>query len=170
MLAFGAFVAQWEETKVTMYRYGAVGALMDEYERATRELAAILDGVSGEAYERIRDSETNDEDCRSIQTIVTHVVRAGHGYAALLADAWGKTRIGAQSVAVASDRARTELEAMLESMIATLDGKWELSDEEAMSLRIQARWGPIYDFEQLFEHAIVHVLRHRRQIERFLSE
>ena len=29
-------------------------------------------------------------------------------------------------------------------------------------------WGQYYDIEQLFEHAIVHILRHRRQIERFL--
>jgi len=29
-------------------------------------------------------------------------------------------------------------------------------------------WGQLYDVEQLLEHAIVHILRHRRQIERFL--
>jgi hypothetical protein len=34
---------------------------------------------------------------------------------------------------------------------------------------IEARWGPRYDLEQLLEHAIVHVLRHRRQIDKFLA-
>ena len=34
--------------------------------------------------------------------------------------------------------------------------------------KILVRWGQLYDVEQLFEHAIVHILRHRRQIERFL--
>ena len=34
--------------------------------------------------------------------------------------------------------------------------------------KIKVRWGQQYDVEQLIEHAIVHVLRHRRQIERFL--
>jgi hypothetical protein len=28
-------------------------------------------------------------------------------------------------------------------------------------------WGQLYDIEQLMEHAIVHVLRHRRQIEQY---
>jgi hypothetical protein len=42
--------------------------------------------------------------------------------------------------------------------------------EEMASIRIAARWGPTYDLEQLLEHAIVHVLRHRRQIERLLRE
>jgi hypothetical protein len=34
--------------------------------------------------------------------------------------------------------------------------------------KIHVTWGQSYDVEQLFEHAIVHILRHRRQIERFL--
>jgi hypothetical protein len=35
--------------------------------------------------------------------------------------------------------------------------------------KILVRWGQTYDVEQLMEHAIVHILRHRRQIERFLG-
>jgi len=56
---------------------------------------------------------------------------------------------------------------MLVYTCETLDGRWNLSEEEANSLQIRSGW-PVYDFEQLFEHAIIHVLR-RRQIERFLD-
>ncbi|MBP9220547.1 MAG: hypothetical protein KBF42_04135, partial [Chitinophagales bacterium] len=35
--------------------------------------------------------------------------------------------------------------------------------------KIVSRWGQQYDPEQLLEHAIVHVMRHQRQIERFLQ-
>jgi chromosomal replication initiation ATPase DnaA len=41
-------------------------------------------------------------------------------------------------------------------------------EEYETALKIQVRWGQLYDIEQLMEHAIVHILRHRRQIERFL--
>jgi len=34
--------------------------------------------------------------------------------------------------------------------------------------KICVRWGQLFDVEQLMEHAIVHILRHRRQIEKFL--
>jgi len=34
--------------------------------------------------------------------------------------------------------------------------------------KILSRWGQQYDPEQILEHAIVHVMRHQRQIERFL--
>ena len=63
-----------------------------------------------------------------------------------------------------------QLGVMLAYTAATLEGKWELSDEEIMAVQIRSRWGAMYDLEQLLEHAIVHVLRHRRQIERFLTE
>jgi hypothetical protein len=40
-------------------------------------------------------------------------------------------------------------------------------EEFAETKKIAARWGQVYDIEQMMEHAIVHILRHRRQIEKF---
>lgn len=151
------------------YRNGAVGALVDEYQRAADDLLGILDRLSEEEYRVIRDRDTADDACRSIQTIVSHVVGAGYGYAGMLRRAWG---------ADTPERARTQIElanareafgAMLTFTLETLDGRWHLSEEDSMALQIRSGWGQVYDFEQLFEHAIVHVLRHRRQIERFLQ-
>jgi hypothetical protein len=44
-----------------------------------------------------------------------------------------------------------------------------MTDEEITAVKMPVRWGPTYDLEQLLEHAIVHILRHRRQVERFLE-
>jgi len=38
------------------------------------------------------------------------------------------------------------------------------------SLKMKTSWGQRYDIEQLMEHAIVHVLRHKRQLERIKRE
>ena len=151
------------------YRKGAVGALMDEYERAVDELIPILGGMSDVEYEIIRDTTTDDENCRSIQTILTHVVGAGYGYAGMMREAWGMERIGRVREAMTRDEAPARLRAMLDYTIATLDGHWNLSEEDSVAMKMQSSWGKVYDFEQLFEHAIVHVSRHRRQIERFLA-
>ena len=43
-------------------------------------------------------------------------------------------------------------------------------EENDPSKKIKVRWGQLYDPEQLMEHAIVHILRHRRQIENFLEQ
>ena len=151
------------------YRKGAVGALMDEYERAVDELIPILGGMSDVEYEIIRDTTTDDENCRSIQTILTHVVGAGYGYAGMMREAWGMERIGRVREAMTRDEAPARLRAMLDYTIATLDGHWNLSEEDSVAMKMQSSWGQVYDFEQLFEHAIVHVSRPRRQIERFLA-
>ena len=58
---------------------------------------------------------------------------------------------------------------MLAYTAETLEGRWEMSDEEMMSAVIHSGWGVRYDAEQLLEHAVVHVLRHRRQIEKFIG-
>jgi len=151
------------------YRQGAVGAMMDEYERATGELTRIMESISDEEFERIRDTRTEDDDCRSIQTIMRHVIRAGYGYAGYMRDAWGMERGERWDQTVSRAETIRHLPAMLSYMTATLEEHWGLSDKESNALQMRTRWGVTYDFEQLFEHAIVHVLRHRRQIERFLG-
>ena len=156
-------------TVVKTYRQGAVGALMDEYERAAAELLTILNGITDEEYERIRDTKTQDEDCRSIQTIMTHVIRAGYGYAGYMRTAWGKEPVVKWSETVSRSQVPGEVRKMLDYTIETLDSKWDMSEKEASEMKMTVRWGPVFDFEQLFEHAIVHVLRHRRQIDRFLG-
>ncbi|MFT4986997.1 MAG: hypothetical protein ACI81Y_002268 [Glaciecola sp.] len=43
------------------------------------------------------------------------------------------------------------------------------TNKELKKYSMYARWGTTFNFEQLFSHAIVHILRHRRQIEQFLQ-
>ena len=151
-------------------RKGGVGALMDEYERAVGELSGLLRRISDDEFVLVRDRETKDEGCRSIQTILNHVVRAGYGYAGYIREAFGNEAKRPEVPPAKRLESLDQLEAMLAYTATTLEGKWELSDEEIVAVQIRSRWGPMYDLEQLLEHAIVHVLRHRRQIERFLTE
>lgn len=150
------------------YRKGAVGALMDEYERAGDELMRLIAGLRDAEFEAVRDLQTRDEDCRSIQTVVHHVVTSGYSYALYLRAALSES--GTRPEVPLGTRAESveQLRAMLAYTAAALEGRWEIPDEQASAVRIQSRWGETYDFEQMLEHAIVHVLRHRRQIERFL--
>jgi uncharacterized damage-inducible protein DinB len=151
------------------YRKGPVGAMMDEYERASGELIRILEGISDEEFDRVRDTQTQDEDCRSIQTIMQHVVRAGYGYANYMRTHWKKEPVVRWDEPVRRADTPAEMRKMLAYMVETLDGHWDMTDQECTEMKMVVRWGPTYDFEQLFEHAIVHILRHRRQIDRFLG-
>jgi len=151
-------------------RKGGVGAMMDEYERAVAELSALVSGLGDAEFEAVRDLETQDESCRSIQTIMHHVIRAGYGYATYIRTAFGTPTERPQ----VPEPKRADCARMLVEMLAyneaTLEGKWQMPDEEIVKIQMRVPWGVTYDLEQLLEHAIVHILRHRRQIERFLSE
>lgn len=152
------------------FRSGAIGALMDEYERAASELARLIEQIPDEDFTRVVDSQTEDEDCRSVQTIMSHVVGAGYGYADYLREQLSIESTRPQRRLLSRQESLEQLEAALRYTAETLDGRWEMSAEEITGIVIKTRWGPIYDAEGMLEHAIVHILRHRRQIERFISQ
>ena len=151
------------------FRPGAIGALMDEYERAAEELSQLLATVSEDEFTKIVDTETEDEDCRSIQTIMKHVLLAGYGYALYLRELWKIPGERPEIGLLDRDETETQFRAMLRFTVETLEGRWEMSYEEIFAAEIRVRWGPIINIETLLEHAVLHILRHRRQIEKFLQ-
>lgn len=154
---------------IKTYRKGAIGALMDEYERAATELKNLIGNISEKDFVKIIDAETKDDDCRSVQTIVSHVTNSGFGYANYIRDWFVIPKNSPERKLLSKDEFFLRFDKMLEYTSETLEGKWEYSDDEIQKVNMLVRWGPQYDLEQLLEHAIVHILRHRRQIEKFLS-
>lgn len=150
---------------------GAKSALIDEYARAIADLKTVIHGLSNEALSRIVDHQTKDEDCRSIQTILSHVVRAGYGYAIAVRKWKGEalTYRVRQALPTAAAYAQALDAMMTYNEQLFLDYPDLRLEEHDPSAKIVVTWGQRYDVEQLFEHAIVHILRHRRQIERFLK-
>jgi hypothetical protein len=152
------------------YRSGAVGALLDEYEKALRELSRLVEPLEKATLTAVADPYTSDEDCRSIQTVLAHVVRSGFCYAMNIRKKQGEHQ--EYPARVFRDNA-TEFVADLEGMFHFTEQAF--SDYPDLPLetvdpdeKMLLPWGQVYDTEQLLEHAIVHILRHRRQIERFL--
>ncbi len=149
---------------------GAIGALLDEYERAISELIQLVESISQDDLLAIADPITKDEDCRSIQTVLTHVVGAGFNYAVAIRK-WKGEKLNYFEKQILTST--TDYILQLNKMFGFNEQLFV--DYPAITLetykedkKILSRWGQRYDVEQLFEHAIVHILRHRRQIERFL--
>lgn len=149
------------------FRPGAIGALMDEYERVALELKNLLSTISQEEFTKIIDLLTKDEDCRSIQSIMKHVVSAGYRYADQIS-VFLKIPIENHSFHIYNlKHAIDELENVLLYTSKQVENYSTMTREEILSTRRETRWG-YYDIEMMFEHAIVHILRHRRQIEKLL--
>jgi uncharacterized damage-inducible protein DinB len=156
--------------KLEDYRPGAVGALMDEYERAALEIKALVESVGKDDYERLADAETKDADCHSIKTIMNHVVHSGYGYANAVRRKISLPHepLGRERRQIPQAEIGDEIDKVLAYTAETLDGMWKMTYAELDTFVIERKEGFSENLEQLLEHAVLHVLRHRRQIEKFL--
>jgi uncharacterized damage-inducible protein DinB len=148
------------------YRKGAIGSLLDEYERSLFELKSVLLKVSAEDYTRLVEGE--DEHCRSIQIIMNHVVRAGYGYSKYIRDALVMDANPIEDKQIPQTKIVAEIDKMFAYTAAIFEGERSITDAEMNEIFFKTRWGVNYNIDQLLEHAIVHVLRHRRQIQKFI--
>ena len=160
----------YAEHKSTMktYRQGAVGALLDLYEHAISQLKKVIEDLPDHSLHAIINTETNDENCKSIQAILTHVVSAGYGYATSIHNLKGNYVHRPGKIFHSTIQEYTNDLAAVFTYTETVfrsitDNELEQPDE---ALKMKTSWGQVYDIEQLTEHAIVHILRHTRQIER----
>jgi uncharacterized damage-inducible protein DinB len=154
----------------TNYRNnGAIGALLDEYEKSIIELKNVILNLTTSELTKIIDEETEDEDCKSIQTILSHVVESGYTYVIEIRKSLGENinytsknlLSSTQEYAIALDKMFVYNEKLFE------DYPNIKLEEYDPNKKFEVRWGQKYDVDQIFEHAIVHILRHRRQIEKF---
>ncbi|MFT5823995.1 MAG: putative damage-inducible protein DinB [Crocinitomix sp.] len=148
---------------------GAIGAILDEYEKAINELIREIKNFSPNQLIEIIDRETNDEDCKSVQGILTHIVQSGYTYVVEIRIWLGeeityKDKVVHNSTEKYAEALRTmfQFNAQLFEDYPNL-----VLCEHDSTKKIKVRWGQTYDVDQLIEHAIMHVHRHRRQIERF---
>ena len=150
-------------------RRGPLRALFQEYQRAAAEFERVVAPLTYTDFVRSRNETTEDEDFRSVQTVVRHVVQAGYAHA-------NHVRVALEVPGRRVDVEPGEKEPLLEQlhrmlayMEASLEGSWHLEADDLEEVQIRSAWGTCYDLEQMLEHAIVHILRHRRQIEGFLA-
>lgn len=151
---------------------GASGAILDEYEKSINELISVISNISDDQLIKIMDTETTNEECKSIQTILSHIVQSGYTYAIEVRRWMGEDIFykEVQLLPSSNEYALALIEMFAYNEKLFNDYPNLVLEEYDPSKKIKVRWGQSYDVEQLFEHAIVHVLRHRRQIEKFISE
>ncbi len=154
-----------------IYRQGAVGALLDVYEQAISDLKKAIEDIPDNALTIIIDPQTTDENCKSLQTILSHVVHSGYGYATVIHNLKGynDTRQGKTYHLTIKEYVEdlTQIFTYTENIFKEIKDT-ELEQFDNLS-KIKTGWGQFYDIEQMVEHAIVHILRHSRQIDKINS-
>jgi uncharacterized damage-inducible protein DinB len=148
-----------------------VAALLDEYKKAIETLIALIEPIHEHTLCAIVDEKTTDADCKSIQTILSHVIHSGYAYTIYIENAVG----------IESNRPTKENYTNTQTYIEKLQLMYNNCErfflqntnikieELDNAKKITTGWGQLYDIEQLLEHAIVHILRHSRQIKKMLT-
>ena len=148
---------------------GPFGSLMDEYARAAEEFCRVVEGFSPAAF--ASEKPANSADTRTPRALCLHVCGAAHRYSDYVRKARGMPYVDRflldPALLTEPGQVRGHLADALRYTEKGLDGLYDATEETAAAIQFQVRWGPIYDPDMILEHAIVHLLRHRRQLERW---
>ena len=148
------------------YRKGAIGALTDEYEKALEELKTLLIKIPDAEFKKVYNKEV-DTDFQSVSNLVLHMIGSGYVYANHIRKRFGNSFIVPEIEITKTEQGIFELDKMFEYTVKTFEDKWLLTYDQLMNTIIKTSW-TTYDLEAIIEHAIVHILRHRLQIEKMI--
>ena len=112
---------------------------------------------------------TDDPSYASAQHLGGHVFRAARNYLTWIGEFVNRpvTDVDADTDAVSIARkGRAFVDEVLAAWRRHLAA---LEDRELRPATRKSRWGEDYSIEQMLEHAVVHPMRHRVQLERLLS-
>ena len=144
-------------------------SLLEEYKKAAEEYIDILNSLTQIEFEKVVDVFVKDPACKSIKAITSHVVYSGYTYANYINSIIEKKWYEYDGIIDTPEKGILEIRKMLAFTEETFNNISGKHNTEIEQWKFETSWGVTYDFEQLIEHAIVHVLRHRRQVGNFLK-
>ena len=149
--------------------FGPFGALMDEYARAAEDFCRVVESFDLARFDTERPS--NDPNTISPRAICLHVIGAAHRYAHYIRKARGAAFVERYEADPARLNSPRDVRGLLTEGIVlteqTVEPLLKATEQEIQTLSFAVRWGPRYDPEMILEHAVCHLLRHRRQLERW---
>lgn len=148
---------------------GPFGALMDEYARAAEDFCGVVESFDLPRFDAERPSD--NPNTISPRAICLHAIGAAHRYAHYIRKARGVQFVERYEADAARLRSPRDVRGLLAEGIVfteqTVEPLLAASEPEIQALSFVVRWGPRYDPEMILEHAVCHLLRHRRQLERW---
>jgi hypothetical protein len=142
---------------------------MDEYARAAEDFCKVVETFDDGRFNS--EKPNNSETTRSPRAMCVHVLGAAHRYAHYIRKRLGTDFVERYDADPARVRSSKDVRPLLAEAIvfseSTVEPLFEMPEQEILALNFPVRWGPTYDPEMILEHAVCHLLRHRRQLERW---
>jgi uncharacterized damage-inducible protein DinB len=112
---------------------------------------------------------TDDEDYRSLEHLLHHLLRAARGYLTWMCEMLGLPDPGLP-VAPPAEVVAQEADAYLERLLAAWREPLAGVVEQRFYDTYKSRWGMDYSVDSMLEHAVMHPIRHRFQLEELLEK
>lgn len=144
------------------YRYGGARAMVILHERELRQFFAVWQRARAAG---VRLPETDDPDYASMERLLWHVLACAASYMTWMCEMLELPDAGFRPVP-APDVLAGEAESYLEHVIE----RWrtplaEVSEEACCQPEYTSNWNVRYCIDAMLEHAVMHPLRHRFQLE-----
>ena len=147
------------------YRYRGARALVLLQDKAMRELLPVWRRAMAA---RIRLPETKDPNYASLQELLHHALRAARGYMIWMCEKMGLPDPEIDP-APEVDRVEQKADRYLEHILQ----RWRLPlvdvDESRFGETHKTRWNEDMSCEGMLEHAVMHPIRHRFQLEELME-
>lgn len=150
-----------------IYKTGPVGALTDLYEIELNKLKSILSTLDELTFSSIKNPHAS-ADYVSIRSIMIHVVQSGYAYANYIRKRFNENYFVPTLHIDSVGDVITNLDQMFRYTLESLENKFHFNDDDLANIIIKTGWN-ICDMEGLLEHAVMHIIRHRFQLEKLLA-
>ncbi len=150
----------------TEYRYGGTRALVILHERQLRKFLVVWRRAKRAG---VVLSETDDPNYASLETLLAHVLRCARHYMVWMCQVLERPDPGIRpepALGRVEDEAESYLEHVVERWRAPLA---ELTEEQAYRPAYDSGWDVEYCIDAMLEHAAMHPLRHRFQLEELIA-
>ena len=147
------------------YKYKGAEAMVELH---ANEMRAFLEVWQKAHAANFSVPASEDPDYQSLEHILCHVLGASKGYIIWICEQLEleASTIGARPT---PQSVVTEAEAYLSQVLQAWDGPLvDLTEKQAHAKEYPSKWKTKYCIDAMLEHAVMHPLRHRFQIENWL--
>ena len=146
---------------IPMYHYNGARSLVLLHERY---LNSLLDTWREAKKLGVVLPETDDEDYKSLDTLLRHILRAARGYMTWMCD---KMNLPDPEIDKAPEA--IDIESAVDEYVAHLLENWrlplaEIPEDKFHTQTYTSRWGTDYCIDAMLEHAVMHPIRHEFQL------
>ena len=149
------------------FRSRAVSSLVELHEREMRSFLDVWQRF--EASGLPMPEAHGDDSYESRERLIGHVLMAARGYLTRIGEWVGRPVTDVDASQDPHDVARRPNEFAEDVLAAYRRHLAEVTPEEVDPQVHRTRWGELMSVDNLLEHAVVHPMRHRIQLERILE-